>query len=92
MCLLADAMAQGAAKIGSGFVDSLVLGSGQFCTNPGLVIAHEGDALNRFRDAAALQGKTATTTLTPGIHRGFFNSKRTRLNLDTAGASGDRRQ
>ena len=73
MFLLPDAMAQGAAKIGSGFVDSLVLGAGQFCTNPGLVIALEGDALNRFRDAAAtaLQGKTGTTMLTPGIHSAF---------------------
>jgi alpha-ketoglutaric semialdehyde dehydrogenase len=73
MFLLPDAMAQGAAKIGSGFVDSLVLGSGQFCTNPGLVIALEGDALNQFRGAAAtaLQGKTGTTMLTPGIHSAF---------------------
>jgi len=71
MFLLPDAMAQGAAKIGSGFVDSLVPGSSRFCTNPGLVIALEGDALNRFRDAAAtaLQDKTGTTMLTPGIHR-----------------------
>ena len=74
MFLLPGAMAQGAAKIGSGFVDSLVMGSGQFCTNPGLVIALEGEALDKFRDAAAtaLQGKTGTTMLTPGIH-GAYN-------------------
>jgi alpha-ketoglutaric semialdehyde dehydrogenase len=73
MFLLPDAMAQTAAKIGSGFVDSLTLGSGQFCTNPGLVIALEGDALNKFRDAAAtaLQGKVGSTMLTPGIHAAF---------------------
>jgi NADP-dependent aldehyde dehydrogenase len=73
MFLLPDALAQGAAKIGSGFVDSLTLGSGQFCTNPGLVIAVEGEALNKFRDAAAtaLQAKTGTTMLTPGIHAAF---------------------
>ncbi|WP_426193465.1 aldehyde dehydrogenase (NADP(+)) [Massilia sp. DWR3-1-1] len=73
MFLLPDALAQGAAKIGSGFVDSLTLGSGQFCTNPGLVIAVEGAALSQFRDAAvtALQGKTGTTMLTPGIHSAF---------------------
>ncbi|MDB5933626.1 MAG: D-Glucuronolactone:NAD+ oxidoreductase [Massilia sp.] len=73
--LLPGALAQGAAKIGAGFVDSLTLGSGQFCTNPGLVIALEGEALDAFRDAAttALQGKTGTTMLTPGIH-GAFNA------------------
>ncbi|RJG08228.1 aldehyde dehydrogenase (NADP(+)) [Massilia cavernae] len=73
MFMLPDALAQGAGKIGSGFVDSLTLGSGQFCTNPGLVIAVEGNALNKFRDAAAtaLQGKTGTTMLTPGIHAAF---------------------
>jgi NADP-dependent aldehyde dehydrogenase len=75
MFMMPDALAQGAAKIGTGFVDSLTLGSGQFCTNPGLVIAVEGEALNKFRDAAAtaLQGKTGTTMLTPGIHSAFNN-------------------
>jgi NADP-dependent aldehyde dehydrogenase len=73
MFMLPDALAQGAGKIGSGFVDSLTLGSGQFCTNPGLVIALDGEALDKFRDAAvtALQGKTGSTMLTPGIHAAF---------------------
>ena len=73
MFMLPDALANGAAKIGSGFVDSLTLGSGQFCTNPGLVIALEGAALDAFRAAAvtALQGKTGATMLTPGIHSAF---------------------
>ena len=61
MFLLPDALAQGAGKIGSGFVDSLTLGSGQFCTNPGLVIAIEGEALNavprRRRDRTARQDR-----------------------------------
>ena len=71
--LLPDAMAQRAGQIGTGFIDSLTLGSGQFCTNPGLVVALEGAALDQFRDAAAtaLQGKVGTTMLTPGIHSAF---------------------
>jgi NADP-dependent aldehyde dehydrogenase len=71
--LLPDAMAQRPAEIASGFVDSLTLGAGQFCTNPGLVIALEGNALDRFCDAAAaaLQAKSADTMLTPGIHAAF---------------------
>jgi NADP-dependent aldehyde dehydrogenase len=73
MFLLADALKQGAAKIGAAFVDSLVLGSGQFCTNPGLVIALEGEALEQFCDAAAtaLQTKVGSTMLTPGIHAAY---------------------
>jgi alpha-ketoglutaric semialdehyde dehydrogenase len=69
MFLLADALKTRAKEIGTGFVDSLTLGSGQFCTNPGLVIAQKSEALNQFLDAAAsaLQGKVGTTMLTPGI-------------------------
>jgi NADP-dependent aldehyde dehydrogenase len=73
MFLLPHAMAKSATQIANGFVDSLTLGAGQFCTNPGLVVALEGDALNAFCDAAgtALQGKNASTMLTPGIHAAF---------------------
>ena len=73
MFLLPEALAQGAAKIGTGFVDSLTLGAGQFCTNPGLVIALSGPALDSFIDAAAtaLQVKVGATMLTPGIHAAF---------------------
>jgi alpha-ketoglutaric semialdehyde dehydrogenase len=71
--LLADALEQRAEAIAQGFVDSLTLGAGQFCTNPGLVIALEGAALERFCTAAAtaLQAKPAATMLTPGIHCAF---------------------
>jgi len=71
--LLPNALAGNAAQIGTGFIDSLVLGAGQFCTNPGLVIALEGAALDSFRAAAAkaLQGKVGSTMLTPGIHAAF---------------------
>ena len=73
MFLLANSLKENAAKIGSGFVDSLVMGSGQFCTNPGMVIAQAGPALDQFLDAAvtALQGKVGTTMLTPGIHSAY---------------------
>lgn len=75
MFLLPGAMAQRASQIGSAFVDSLTLGSGQFCTNPGLVIALEGEALNMFCDSAltTLQDKAAGTMLTPGIYAAFNN-------------------
>ena len=73
MFMLADAMSTRAGDIGRGFIDSLTMGAGQFCTNPGLIIALEGPALDTFCDAAAtaLQAKTASTMLTPGIHAAF---------------------
>ncbi|MFZ6773519.1 aldehyde dehydrogenase (NADP(+)) [Undibacterium sp. SXout7W] len=73
MFLLPDALAHHPSKIGTGFVDSLTLGSGQFCTNPGLVIALEGEHFQQFCDAAAvaLEAKTASTMLTPGIYSAF---------------------
>jgi 2,5-dioxopentanoate dehydrogenase len=67
--LLPAALAARGAALAQGFVDSLTLGAGQFCTNPGLLIAFEGPELQRFVDAAtqALAQKSAQTMLTPGI-------------------------
>ncbi|WP_454884679.1 aldehyde dehydrogenase (NADP(+)) [Sphingomonas oryzagri] len=59
--------------LASAFVQSLTMGSGQFCTNPGLVIGIAGDALDRFVAAAgeALTAAAAATMLTPGIHAAY---------------------
>ncbi|MCR4468167.1 aldehyde dehydrogenase (NADP(+)) [Burkholderia sp. SCN-KJ] len=58
------------------FVQSLTLGAGQFCTNPGLILAVDGPALERFTAAAAerLAQAAAATMLTPGIHQAFERS------------------
>lgn len=71
--LLPGALAAGGAKLAQGFVDSLTLGVGQFCTNPGLVIAMAGPDLDAFRAAAidALSAKGAGTMLTAGIHQAY---------------------
>lgn len=55
--------------LAQGFVASLTQGAGQFCTNPGLVIARQGPALDRFIRAAAdlVRQSPAQTMLTPGI-------------------------
>lgn len=62
-----------AGALAQGFVDSLTLGVGQFCTNPGLVFAVDGPALDAFVGAAsgALAGKGAGTMLTAGIHDAY---------------------
>lgn len=62
-----------AQALAEGFVASLTQGAGQFCTNPGLVIAVKGAALDRFITVASdlLPGCPAQTMLTPGIFSGY---------------------
>ncbi len=49
--LLPDTLQVNAAAIAKGFVASLTLGTGQFCVNPGLVIAVDGPGLQEFVQA-----------------------------------------
>jgi 2,5-dioxopentanoate dehydrogenase len=85
--LLPSAVAARGAAIAQGFVDSLVLGAGQFCTNPGLAIGVDGPELTKFIDAAsaALSAKPAQTMLTSGIHAAYQQGE-TRL-ASTEGVS-----
>jgi NADP-dependent aldehyde dehydrogenase len=81
--LLPGALKAGGAKLASAFVDSLTLGVGQFCTNPGLVIGLAGPDLDAFRAATveALQLKTAGTMLTAGIHQAYQSAVERRSGL-----------
>jgi 2,5-dioxopentanoate dehydrogenase len=85
--LLPEALASRGAAIAQGFVDSLVMGAGQFCTNPGLAIGIAGPELDQFAQAAAtaLGGKAAQTMLTAGIHAAYEDG--TRRLADTQGVS-----
>ncbi|SPC18362.1 Alpha-ketoglutaric semialdehyde dehydrogenase [Cupriavidus oxalaticus] len=67
--LFPNALANRAEAIGAAFAGSLTLGAGQFCTNPGLVLAVESEGLERFLEAAAssLARIGAQSMLTPGI-------------------------
>jgi 2,5-dioxopentanoate dehydrogenase len=71
--LLPHALAEKTEALATGFVDSLVLGVGQFCTNPGLVLALAGPDLDRFSLVAAEQlgQRHAGTMLSAGIHRAY---------------------
>ncbi|WP_280550425.1 aldehyde dehydrogenase (NADP(+)) [Halomonas sp. 11-S5] len=71
--LLPEALQARGKEIAEGFVGSLNMGAGQFCTNPGLVIAIKGEALDAFTAAAAetVKGSAAQTMLTPGIHAAY---------------------
>ena len=71
--LLPHALAEKAEALAAGFVDSLLLGVGQFCTNPGLVLALAGPELERFSATAAeqLAQRHAGTMLSAGIQRAY---------------------
>ncbi|AVG16854.1 aldehyde dehydrogenase (NADP(+)) [Chromobacterium vaccinii] len=71
--LLPAALQARGEALAQGFVGSLTLGAGQFCTNPGLIVAQQGPALDGFIAAAvaALRQSPAQTMLTPGIFRAF---------------------
>ena len=71
--LLPGALAARGAAIAKAFLASLNLGAGQFCTNPGLLIALEGPQLEAFISAAAaeVRGSAAATMLVSHIHRAY---------------------
>lgn len=71
--LFENALHARAEDLAQGYVASLTQGAGQFCTNPGLVIAQRGPALQRFLHAAAARLETvaAQTMLTPGIFTAY---------------------
>lgn len=71
--LFPAALAERGEKIAAAFVASLTMGAGQFCTNPGLIVAVDGEPLNAFLDHAGrlLAAASAATMLTPGIHQAY---------------------
>ncbi|MCW2362292.1 MULTISPECIES: aldehyde dehydrogenase (NADP(+)) [Sphingobium] len=71
--LLPQSLKAHGAALGTAFVGSLTMGAGQFCTNPGLLIAMEGDGLDAFI-ASATEGVAAAapqTMLTTGIRDAY---------------------
>jgi 2,5-dioxopentanoate dehydrogenase len=71
--MLPGALAQSGEALGRAYIESLTLGAGQFCTNPGMLIAIDSPELDAFLAAAtaAVQAKVAATMLTPGIHEAY---------------------
>lgn len=73
MFLLPGALAERAEGIGVGLVESVTLGTGQFCTKPGIVAGVAGADWERFKAAArgAVEGKGAGTMLNAGVQRAY---------------------
>jgi alpha-ketoglutaric semialdehyde dehydrogenase len=71
--LLPAALATRGVALARGFVASLTMGSGQFCTNPGIVLAINGGDLDAFVQAAAetLLRVQPQVMLTSTIHESF---------------------
>lgn len=71
--LLPHALGARGKALATGYVGSLTLGSGQFCTNPGLVLALEGPELDAFlAEAGALvEAQVPQVMLTAGIHSAY---------------------
>jgi 2,5-dioxopentanoate dehydrogenase len=71
--LFPGALENRADEIAASFVSSLTLGAGQFCTNPGLILAVDGKGLDAFTAKARslLPEANAQTMLTPSIAKAF---------------------
>jgi 2,5-dioxopentanoate dehydrogenase len=73
MFLMPAALSARGSAIASGYVASLTLGAGQFCTNPGIVVGIAGGDFDRFcgEAAALLRGVSPMTMLSPAIHEAY---------------------
>ena len=69
--ILSGALSERAKAIGEGLSGSVTLGSGQFCTNPGIVFATRGDGLRDF--LSALGGAIASASHQTMLHAGILS-------------------
>ena len=71
--VLPEALAERGEAIAAGYVGSVNLGVGQFCTNPGLLVGMDSPALNAFMTAAAerVRDTAPATMLHDGIRQAY---------------------
>lgn len=71
--LLPEALASRAETIAAQYSASITQGTGQFCTNPGLLIGIDSPGLTHFKEAltSAVTAISSSTMLTPGICRNY---------------------
>jgi len=77
--LLPQALIEGSDSLASGYAESVTLGVGQFCTNPGLLFAPEGPELERFVSAVVehLGNLGAGVMLHAGIKQNYHSALET---------------
>ncbi len=71
--LLPEALENRYEQIAEQYAASITLGAGQFCTNPGVLVALKSQALDRFKKALgdAIGKINSATMLTPGICKNY---------------------
>jgi alpha-ketoglutaric semialdehyde dehydrogenase len=71
--LLPQALENRAEELAKTYTDSITMSAGQFCTNPGLLLAVQSDGLDRFKQtlAGGIANVNSATMLTPGISENF---------------------
>ncbi len=87
MFLLPQAIANRGGDIASGWIGSLTMGAGQFCTNPGIAIVIDGtDAAKFINDVTTLLSKVdPQMMLTDGISNAYRAGCERMSSLDAAG-------
>ncbi|ETX10080.1 2,5-dioxovalerate dehydrogenase [Marinomonas ushuaiensis DSM 15871] len=92
--LLPTALKTRTDQLAESFIASLAMGAGQFCTNPGLVLAVRGTALNNFLKTAeqAITKVAAQTMLTPGIYKAYSDGIISLTNNDAVHSQGSGEQ
>jgi alpha-ketoglutaric semialdehyde dehydrogenase len=82
--LLPEKLASDVAGIATAYAASITLGAGQFCTNPGLLIGIESEALTTFTHhlGKAIQQIQPSPMLHPGIVKAYKEKKGTALLQD----------
>jgi 2,5-dioxopentanoate dehydrogenase len=75
--LLPDKLNTSAADLATLLAGSITLGVGQFCTNPGLILAVEGEGLRNFIAAlgSAIGNVAPGTMLHPGIAKAYTEKR-----------------
>ena len=74
--LLSQALEQRAESIAEGFYSALVMGAGQFCTNPGIVIAVKGKGFDTFvkRFLKDAEAANTQTMLSKTIYEAYYQA------------------
>jgi 2,5-dioxopentanoate dehydrogenase len=72
--ILSESMAHKYEEIARGFVGSVTLGTGQFCTNPGVIIHEQSDVANKFKHVVKenIEKLNASTMLSDEIQKAYI--------------------
>ncbi len=82
--ILPEALSNRSASLAQTYAKSITLGTGQFCTNPGLILAIKSDGLDDFASdiAVNLQEIAPTPMLHPAIANAYQSKKENALSQD----------